>query len=162
MRKENLFRIGMLCLIVVLGSFASIVYALAYTERREVIYSNTIKIKPGEVKFRAFYLSAPAAMFEVKLDVSRGTIKWTPHSAVMFEDTLGWFPCRADGKSMGKIQRWVCETDHGTVKWNVDQENVNMVWYLNFYNPNSYEKEVHIEVTKVWEEQNFQGWLRLP
>jgi hypothetical protein len=36
---------------------------------------------------------------------------------------------------------------------------VNMVWYLNFYNQDSYEKEVHIEVTKVWEEQNYQGWI---
>ena len=74
----------------------------------------------------------------------------------MFEDTLGWFPCRIGGGLFGTIQRWVCETDNGIVKWGVEPENVNMVWYLNFYNQDSYEKEVHIEVTKVWEEQNYQ------
>jgi hypothetical protein len=159
MQKTNAFKIGMLGLLIVLGSLASVMYALAYTEKREVIYSNTITIGGGEVKFRAFYLSAPADLFEVKLTVSEGTIKWTPHSAVMFEDSLGWFPCRINGRSLGTIQRWVCETDNGIVRRGVDPENVNIVWYLNFYNADQYEKEVHIEVTKVWEEQNYQEWI---
>jgi hypothetical protein len=159
MQKIKAFKIGVFVSMIVFGSLASVMYALAYSEKREVIYSNTIKIEGGEVKFRAFYLSAPAGLFEVKLSVSKGTIKWTPHSAVMFEDTLGWFPCRINGKPFGTIQRWVCETDSGITKWGVDPENVNMVWYLNFYNQDSYEKEVHIEVTKVWEEQNYQVWI---
>jgi hypothetical protein len=159
MQKIKAFKSGVIISMIVFGSLTSVMYALAYSEKREVIYSNTIKIEGGEVMFRAFYLSAPAGLFEVKLSVSKGTIKWTPHSAVMFEDTLGWFPCRINGKPFGTIQRWVCETDNGTVKWGVDPENMDMVWYLNFYNQDSYEKEVHIEVTKVWEEQNYQGWI---
>jgi hypothetical protein len=101
---------------MVLGSLASVMYALAYSEKREVVYTGRIKIESQEVKFRAFYLFAPAGLFEVKLSVSRGTIKWTPHSAVMFEDTLGWFPCRINGNSYGTIQRWICETDNGVVR----------------------------------------------
>jgi hypothetical protein len=93
----------MLGLMMVLGSIASVMYALAYTEKRKVIYSNTIKIEGGKVMLRAFYLSAPPGLFEVKLSVSEETIKWTPHSAVMFEDTLGWFPCRINGRSFGTI-----------------------------------------------------------
>ena len=62
--------------------------------KREVVYTNTITIGAHEVKFREFYLSAPAGLFEVKIKVSNGTFNWTPHSAVMFEDTLGWFPRR--------------------------------------------------------------------
>ncbi len=134
MQKKNAIKIGMLGLMIVLGSLASVMYALAYTQKREVVYTNTITIGAGEVKFRGFYLPAPAGLFEVKLKVSNGTIKWTPHSAVMFEDTLGWFPRRITQDTFGKIQRWVCETDDGMVKWSVDQENVNMVWYINFYN----------------------------
>jgi hypothetical protein len=159
MQKKNTIKIGALALLLGLSSIASVMYALAYTEKREVIYSNTITIKGEEVKFRAFYLSAPAVLFEVKLTVTEGTIKWTPHSAVMFEDTLGWFPRKVDGVVSGTIQRWVCETDNGIVKWNVDPENVDMVWYLNLYNPDDYAKQVHIEVTKVWEEQNYNGLL---
>jgi hypothetical protein len=159
MQKIKAFKIGVFVSMIVFGSLASVMYALAYSEKKEVIYSNTIKIEGGEVMFRAFYLSEPAGLFEVKLSISKGTIKWTPHPAVMFEDTLGWFPCRIKGRPFGTIQRWVCETDNGIVKWNVDPENMNMVWYLNFYNQDSYEKEVHIEVTKVWEEQNYQGWI---
>jgi len=159
MQKKNITKIGALAVLLVISSIASVMYAFAYTEKREVIYSNTITIEGQEVKFRAFYLSAPAVLFEVKLTVSEGTIKWTPHSAVMFEDTLGWFPRKVDGVLSGTIQRWVCETDDGAVKWSVEQENVDMVWYLNFYNPDDYPKEVHIEVTKVWEEQNYNGLL---
>ncbi|MCK4885389.1 hypothetical protein KAS24_04885, partial [Candidatus Bathyarchaeota archaeon] len=76
MQKTKAFKIGMLGLLLVLGSLASVMYALAYSEKREVIYSNTITIEGREVKFRAFYLSAPAGLFEVKLTVSEGTIKW--------------------------------------------------------------------------------------
>ncbi|MCW4034721.1 MAG: hypothetical protein NWF03_05095 [Candidatus Bathyarchaeota archaeon] len=159
MHNLNKFRIGLLCVMVVLGSLASVMYALAYTQRREVIYTNTITVEANEVKFRGFYLSAPAGLFEVTLKVSEGSIKWTPHSAVMFEDTLGWFPKRITQDTFGKIQRWVCETSDGTVKWSVDQENVNMVWYINFFNEDDYDKEVQIEISKVWEEQNYQNWM---
>jgi hypothetical protein len=159
MQKTKAVKIGMLCLLMVAGIFASVMYALAYSEKRELIYSNTITIESKEVKFRAFYLSAPAGSFEVKMTVSKGTIKWTPHSAVMFEDTLGWFPCKVGDKMMGTIQRWVCETNGEVIRWSVDQENVDMVWYLNIFNNDYYDKEVHIEVTKVWEEQNCNGWL---
>ena len=159
MQKLTAIKICALVSLMVLGSLARVMYALAYSEKREVVYTGSIKIESQEVKFRAFYLSAPAGLFEVNLSVSRGTIKWTPHSAVMFEDTLGWFPCRINGKSYGIIQRWICETDNGVVSWSVDPENLNMVCYLNFYNQDSYDKEVHIEVTRVWEEQNYQDWL---
>lgn len=159
MQRKNATKIGIVALMLVLSSLASVMYAFAYTEKREVIYSNTLTIEGQEVKFRAFYLSAPAGLFEVKLTVSEGTIKWTPHSAVMFEDTLGWFPRRITENTFGKIQRWVCETDDGMVKWSVDPENVNMVWYINFYNEDDYEKEVQIEITKVWETQNYKEWM---
>ena len=159
MQKIKAFKIVMIGFMLVHASLASVMYALAYTEKREVLYTNTIKIDRQEVMFISFYLSAPAVLFEVKISVSKGSIKWIPHSAVMFEDTLGWFPCRINGRPFGTIQRWVCETDNGIVKWSVDPENVNMDWYLNFYNADSYEKEVYIEVTKVWEEQNYQDWL---
>ena len=123
MQKKNAFKIGVFVSMIVLASLASVMYAMAYTEKREVIYSNTIKIEGQAVKFRAFYLPAPAGLFEVKLSVSKGTIKCTPHSVVMFEDTLGWFPCRINGMPFGTIQRWVCETDNGIVRWSVDPEN---------------------------------------
>ena len=159
MQTAKVLKIGMFGVLIVLGLFASVMYALAYSEKREVIYTDTITVEAGEVKFKSFYMPEPAGPFEVKLSVSKGTIKWTPHSAVMFEDTLGWFPCKVGDKMMGKIQRWVCETDNGAVRWDVDPENVNMMWYINFFNQDYYDKEVHIEVAKVWEEQNYKDWF---
>jgi len=156
MQKKTAFKIGMFTLFIVLGIIASSIYALAYSEKRQVIYTNTITVEAREVKYEGFYLPEPAGMFEVKLTVSEGTKKWTPHSAVMFEDTLGWFPCKVGEQMMGKIQRWICETDDGIVRWDVDPENVKMMWYLNFFNQDFYDKEVQIEIAKVWEAPNYQ------
>ena len=72
---------------MVIVSLSSVVCALAYGEKSEVVYTGIFKIESQEVKFRAFYLSAPAGLFEVKLSVSMGTIKWTPHSDVMVEES---------------------------------------------------------------------------
>lgn len=138
MQRRKALKIGMLGVLMLVGSLASVMYALAYSEKRELIYSNTVTLEGKEVKFRGFYLSAPAAMFEVKMTVSEGTIKWTPHSAVMFEDTLGWFPCKVGGKIIGTIQRWVCESNGEVVRWSVDPENLDMVWYLNIFNNDFY------------------------
>ncbi len=159
MQKKIAINIVIIAVMLVLGSLASLMYAVAYTEKREVVYTNTITIGADEIKFRGFYLSSPAGFFEVSIKVSNGTIKWTPHSAVMFEDTLGWFPHRITQDTFGKIQRWVCETDDEMVKWSVDPENVDMVWYINFYNEDDYEKEIQIEITKVWEAQNYKDWV---
>ncbi|PVX23946.1 MAG: hypothetical protein CW691_09135 [Candidatus Bathyarchaeum sp.] len=69
----------------------------------------------------------------------------------------GWFPCRIGGKPFGVIQRWVGETENnGIVRWSVDQENLDRVLHLNVYNQDQHEKEVRIEITKVWDEQNYQ------
>ena len=75
MQKLTAIKICALVSLMVLESFASVMYALAYSEKREVVYKGSIKIESQEVNFRAFYLSAPAGLFEVKLSVSRGTIK---------------------------------------------------------------------------------------
>ena len=147
MRKTKALKYSTLILLIVLASLASVMFALAYTVKREVLYTETFKIEGQKQTFREFYLSAPAAMFEVKLTVSEGTIKWTPYSAVLFEATVD------------SIQGWECETDNGIVKWRIDSETLNQVWYLTFLNEDSYEKEVHVEVTKVWSEQNYQDWL---
>ena len=114
MQKKIAIKIGIIAVMIVLGSLPSVMYAVAYTEKREVVYTNTITIGAEEVKFRGFYLSAPAGLFEVKLKVSNGTIKWTPHSAVMFDDTLGWFPRRITQDTFGKIQRWYVKQ---TMEW---------------------------------------------
>ena len=70
MQKLTVLKVCALISLMVFGSLASMVYALAYSEKREIVYTDSIKIKSQEVKFRAFYLSAPAGLFEVKLSVS--------------------------------------------------------------------------------------------
>ncbi len=95
-------------------------------------------------------------MFEVKLSVSKGTIKWTPYSAELLDATLDSFQSQKNEATYDALQGWECETDNGAVKWRIDSESLNQIWYLCFLNDDKYEKEVTVEVTKVWSEQNFQ------
>jgi hypothetical protein len=159
MRKARALKYALFILFIVVASLAGVMYFLSYVMKREVLYTETFKIEGQEQLFRAFYLSAPAVLFEVKLTVSEGTIKWTPYSAVLFEATFDPFQSHVNEAAIGTIQGWECETDNGIVKWRIDQENLNQVWYLSFFNEDSYEKEVTVEVTKVWSEQNIQDWI---
>jgi len=136
--KARALKCGVFISVIVVASLASVMYALAYTVKREVLYTETFKIEGQEQMFRAFYLSAPAVLFESAFDSFQSSVN---------EATIG------------TIQGWECETDNGIVKWRIDPENVNQVWHLSFLNEDSYEKEVTVEVTKVWSEQNFQDWM---
>lgn len=134
-------------------------YALAYNVKREIIYTNTLTIGAQQQNFRAFYLSEPAVMFEVKLTVSEGTIKWSPYSEALFDSTFDSFHSQVNQSTYGTLQGWECETGNGTVNWRIDSENLNQIWYLCFFNEASYEKEVTVEVTKLWSEQNYLDWM---
>ena len=138
MHKARALKCGVFISVIVVASLASVMYALAYTVKREVLYTETFKIEGQEQMFRAFYLSAPAVLFESAFDSFQSSVN---------EATIG------------TIQGWECETDNGIVKWRIDPENLNQVWYLSFFNEDSYEKEVTVEVTKVWSEQNIQDWI---
>lgn len=159
MLNAKALKYGILVSLIVLASFTGVMYALAYNMKSEVIYTSTFKLDGQEQTFRAFYLSEPAALFEVKLTVTKGTIKWTPYSATLFDATFDSFQSQVNDVTYGTFQGWECETDNGAVKWRVDQENLNMVWYICFLNDDSYQKEVTVEVTKVWSEQNIQDWM---
>jgi hypothetical protein len=55
------------------------------------------------------------------------------------------------------VQPWFFEGNDGTA--GCSGEGGNEVWYLLFYNEDSYEKEIHMQVTKVWRVQNYQSWV---
>ena len=112
---------GILASLIILASFTGVMYALAYTVKSEVIYTTeTFKINGQEQLFKPFYLSSPAAVFEVKLSVSKGTIKWTPYSAELLDATLDSFQSQKNEATYDALQGWECETDNGAVKWRID------------------------------------------
>jgi hypothetical protein len=150
-QKKRVLTFGLFGLMVFLGGFAVFVHAWnVYTEKREVLLTTSFKIGGQEQKFRAFYLSAPVDWFEVKLNVSSGTIKFSPWAAQHFEDSLGYFESRINETTVEKIQFWFLEGNNETIRMGGDPEDVNQVWYLHFYNEDPYEKEVNLQVTKVW------------
>jgi len=158
-QKSNTVKYGLILSLIVTVSLASVMYALAYSVKREIVYTNNLTIGGQQQNFRAFYLPEPAAMFEVKLTVSQGTIKWSPYSETLFDVTFDSFNSQVNQSTYGTLQGWECETDDGIVNWRIDSESLNQIWYLCFLNEDSYEKEVTVEVTKLWSEQNYVDWM---
>ncbi|MFA5365808.1 MAG: hypothetical protein WC325_11565 [Candidatus Bathyarchaeia archaeon] len=154
MQNTKALKCTLIFSLIILFSFSGVTYALAYTVKNQVLYTQTFEIEPQEQIFTSFYLPAPATLFEVKLAVSQGTIKWTPYSATLFEDTVTKLPYTINETTQG----WECETGNGTVKWRIDQENLNQIWYLCLCNPDTYTKQVTVQVTKTWSTQNYQTW----
>ncbi len=157
MSAKKVLKYYTLGLIVLLMGFAISLtawyaYALATSaEKKEVLLTTSFTIGPKEQKFKAFYLSAPAEEFEIEFNVSRGSIKFSPWQACMFEESLGYFDYYINETTVEKRQVWFFEGNNGTAGCSIDPINdTNQIWYIHFYNEDSYEKEVHIQVTKVW------------
>lgn len=159
MVKSKAVKFGVVVSILVFASITCVMYALAYSLKTEVLYSQTFTVEANGQKFCPFYLSSPAVLFEVELSVSEGSIKWTPYSATLFEETFGCVSSETGEMSTDAVHGWECETENGIVKWRIDAENLDQVWYLTFLNEDSYSKEVFVEVTKVWSDQNYHGWM---
>ena len=159
MSRKRLLAYGIIGLMVFLTGFVVLLNALAYTKKTEVILTTSFKIGGQEQKFKSFYLSAPAKEFDVTFNVSRGPIKFSPWPACVFEDSLGYFEYYNES-GVEKRQVWFFEGNNGTAGGVIDPiKDVNQVWYLHFYNEDSYEKEVHVQVIKVWYEQNYLSWM---
>ena len=156
MQKKRVLIYGMLGLTVFMASLVALVYGLTYIEKREVLLTTSFTIGGQEQKFKAFYFSAPAKGFEIAFNVSSGSIKFSPWEACIFEDSLGYFEYH-NGTAVEKRQVWFFEGNNGTA--GCSTEDVNQVWYILFYNEDSYEKQVYIQINKVWHEQNYQRWV---
>ena len=140
MSAKTVLKYYTLGLIVLLMGFAISLtawyaYALATSaEKKEVLLTTSFTIGPKEQKFKAFYLSAPAEEFEIEFSVSRG-----------------YFDYYINETTVEKRQVWFFEGNNGTAGCSIDPINdTSQIWYIHFYNEDSYEKEVHIQVTKVW------------
>jgi hypothetical protein len=144
-------KLGLIVLIV--GVAVSLIgwYAYAQTlEKTEVLRTETFKIAAGEQKFKAFYLSAPADRFEVTWNVSEGSIKWSAWQAHIIEDDHGYFDKWVNETTVEKVQTWFWNKNNGIVNCGIEQQDVNQIWYVHFYNEDSYEKQVSFQVVKIW------------
>jgi len=139
-----------------LGSTAFFMYALAYTEKTETIYTASFAIGAEQQLFRAFCIHAPSEGFFIKFNVSNGNIKFSEFTASQFEDSLGYFDVYVNETTVEKVQYWLFEGSNETV--GVSAVDVG-IWYLQFYNEDSYEKEVSMQITKFWHAPIYQDWI---
>ena len=130
-------------LLIVIVSFATLAYAMTVTEKREGLLTTSFKLDGGEQMFTAVYLPAPADSIDVKVSVSDGTVKFQPYSdAEWFEGSLGYVQSRINETTVEMVQYWLFEIDNDTIGCSAGKESANQIWYLNFLNEDSYEKEL--------------------
>lgn len=150
---------------ILLGLFASsivLAHSVPYSEKREVLLDTSFEIDVGEhEKFRGFYVSAPAE--DVVISVSEGFINFSIWPDRVIEDSLGYFDWH-NGTAVEKIQVWLFSVDEGDMPMSVsddsyDSYSVNRIWYIQFYNPDPYAKEVDLKVTKIWHEPVNPMWI---
>jgi len=156
-QKKRILTYGMLGFTVLIVYFVILVHALAYTEKREVLLTTSFTIGRQKQKFKAFYVSAPAEGFEVTFNVSKGSIKFSPYPPELFEDSFDYFEHSINEMTVEIFLPWFFEGNNGTA--GCSTECANQVWYLLFCNEDLYEKEIHMQITKVWREQNYQSWV---
>lgn len=149
---------------VLLGLLASsivLAYSVPYSEKREVLLDTSFNIEGGEhEKFRGFYVSAPAEAFVISISVSEGFVNFSAWEDRQFEDSLGYFDYH-NGTAVEKIQVWLFSVDNGDATFGLEgnPESLNRIWYVQFSNPDSYEKEVDLKVTKIWHEPVNPMWM---
>jgi hypothetical protein len=148
-------------LLGLLASSIVLAYSVPYSEKREVLLDTSFNIEGGEhEKFRGFYLSAPAEEFVISVSVSEGFVNFSVWQDRIIEDSLGYFDYH-NGTAVEKIQVWFFSVDEGDATYGSanNPESLNKIWYVQFCNPDSYEKEVDLKVTKIWHEPINPMWI---
>jgi len=148
---------------ILLGLLASsivLAHSVPYSEKREVLLDTSFDIEGGEhEKFRGFYLSAPAEDVIISISVSEGFVNFSVWHDRVIEDSLGYFDYH-NGTGYEKIQVWLLSVNEGDLPMSVsDDFYINRIWYVQFCNPDSYEKEVDLKVTKIWYEPVNPMWM---
>jgi len=136
-------------------------YSVPYSEKREVLLDTSFNIEGGEHdKFRGFYVSAPTEDLVISVSVSEGFVNFSAWEDRIFEDSLGYFDYH-NGTANEKIQVWFFSVHKGDATFGLasNPESLNRIWYVQFGNPDSYEKEVDLTVTKIWHEPINPMWI---
>jgi len=153
MKVLKLYSLGLIVLLAGIGISLTAWYAYGLSlsaEKRELVRAETFKICADEQKFKAFYLSAPVDSFEVTWNVSEGSIKWSAWQARIIEDDHGYFDHWVNETTVEKVQTWFWDENHGTVGYVGFPPPINEIWYLHFFNEDSFEKTVSFQVVKIW------------
>jgi hypothetical protein len=159
LQKRRLLKFGMFGLLIVIASFATLAYA-AITEKREMLMTTSFKLDGGEKRFVAIYVPAPMDTLDVTVNVSKGNVKLQPYpDGRKFEESLGYVEKQINETSVEMVQYWMLELENETTSCTSSPNFENSVWYLYFLNEDTYEKEVNLEVTRVWSTPNYQDWV---
>jgi F0F1-type ATP synthase membrane subunit c/vacuolar-type H+-ATPase subunit K len=161
MKRKRLLLGLIFILLGLLASSIVLAHSVPYSEKREILLDTSFDIEGGEhEKFRGFYLSAPAEDVIISISVSEGFINFSVWHDRVIEDSLGYFDYH-NGTGYEKIQVWLFSVDNGDLSWSpkYNPESLNKIWYVQFSNPDSYEKEVDLKVTKIWHEPVNPMWM---
>jgi hypothetical protein len=162
MQKKRLLQISLVVLCVFLALSFSIVFALETHETFLCRKSTTVKA--GEIAVVSFYV--PQGLGELglryKFDVSKGTIKYMQFDPLIFQGNISSvieFMEKFDidyavffGEPENGIGGFSFPTmiDESGESYDNRDDYLNKTWDIFLYNEDSFDKEVTIDITRLW------------
>jgi hypothetical protein len=145
MKKATKYAITLFALLVCSAAAVFTWQAFAQSsEKRKALLETALTIEAGEQKFTAFYLPEPNETFQAGFNVSQGKIKCSIVGAEIFEDSLGYYDTHYENGTLIKTQYWLYEGSNETIG---GIANTAKIYYLLFYNEDTYQKTVTVQVT---------------
>jgi len=139
---------------LLVGTYLLVHSVFAQVERSNVLLNDSFTIQANDYQYRTTLIYSPAmpesAQYTASFTVSSGTIKFSPF-------TPGTYQLWQEGTYQPD---WT-EADHADYGMSIGSgtqaDNFNM--YFVFLNDASYDKEVHLQVARVWNETNYPGMI---
>ncbi|MEJ2242690.1 MAG: hypothetical protein P8Y18_11210 [Candidatus Bathyarchaeota archaeon] len=154
MNKKRLLKMTLIGVLIFHLVAISVVFAIRPPEFKSIISKKTITIQPKELTVVSFYVPEGKAFgIEFEIEISQGNILFYPeissHHETNTENMLEFLDSHdftiEEFFHEIESQTWSTVFGEETSDFLVDQN-----WDIFLYNPDSYEKQVEMTISKMW------------
>ena len=161
MQKTRLLKFVIIGLFILLVTSVIFVYAFAPREYETFLCTKSVTLKGGEQIIVEFYMPSPASAVRFDFNISSGTIKYLAEPSSHFDSNQSYFEQYID-ECITRQFPIPLEVDNGPTGfgWNIavgenseklNEEYADQMWYIYLLNEDSYDKEVQIKISKIWQ-----------
>jgi hypothetical protein len=155
MQKKRLLKFVLIGLSILLVTSVIYVYAFSPSEDEAFLCTKSVTLEGGEEIILEFYMPSPASAVRFDFNISSGTIKYRAEPSSHFDGNQSYFE-----QFMGEATSLEVENGPTGFGWSIavgenpeklNEEHLDQIWYLYLLNEDSYDKEVQVDITKIWE-----------
>ena len=133
--------------LLLIGTFVLVHSALAKVEKSEVLLNNSFTVQGDSYQIKGPVLIPVSGEYVASFTVSEGTIKFYPLVPTFYQM---W--------QEGEEPPFLVEENHADYETSISTPSSFDMHFL-FVNEDSYQKEVHLQVSRIWPETNYLGMM---